>query len=199
LSDLTELSTARLRLRRWSRADRVPFAAINQDPHVIEFLPGPLSREQSDAMVDRIEAGFEERGFGFWAVEVVDVASFIGFVGLSVPSFDAPFMPAVEVGWRLDHAYWGRGYATEAAQASLRFGFDVLGLSEIVSFTTENNVRSRRVMERIGMTRDPADDFEHPGLAADSPLRRHVLYRVCHSEVRDAAAQQAHRADGQER
>ena len=178
LSGFPELSTRRLRLRRWSHEDRKCFAAINQDPHVTEFLPRSLTRAQSDALADRIEAGFEERGFGLWAVEVVDTAPFIGFVGLSVPSFDAPFMPAVEVGWRLDHEYWGCGYATEAAGASLSFGFDVLGLSEIVAFTTVSNVRSRRVMERLGMTHDPADDFEYPLLAAESPLRKHVLYRV---------------------
>jgi RimJ/RimL family protein N-acetyltransferase len=173
LSDLPELSTARLRLRSWSRADRVRFAAINQDPRVTEFLPSPLTREQSDAMADRIEARFKERGFGLWAVEVVDTAPFIGFVGLSVPSFDAPFMPAVEVGWRLDHGYWGRGYATEAARASLRYGFDVLGLGEIVSFTTENNVRSRRVMERIGMTRAlPMASFTTVEFRSSGPLLR---------------------------
>lgn len=182
MSELPELSTARLRLRSWSHEDRTPFYAINRDPRVTEFLPGPLTREQSDAMVDRIEAGFRERGFGPWAVEVVGAAPFIGIVGLSVPSFDAPFMPAVEVGWRLDSAYWGRGYATEAAQASLRFGFDVLGLSEIVSFTAQNNVRSIRVMERLGMTHDVVGDFDHPLLPADSPLRRHVLYRLCRRE-----------------
>ncbi|MHB1451811.1 MAG: GNAT family N-acetyltransferase [Coriobacteriia bacterium] len=186
LSDLPEIRTTRLRLRRWSSADRTPFAALNQDPRVTEFLPGPLTREESDSMADRIEAGFEERGFGLWAVEVVGAAPFIGFVGLSVPSFDAPFMPAIEVGWRLAHDYWGHGYATEAARASVGFGFDVLGLSEIVSFTTESNIRSRRVMERIGMTHDAADDFEHPRLPPDSPLRRHVLYRICRSDIQAA-------------
>ncbi len=183
MSNFPELTTARLRLRRWTPEDRTAFAAINQDPRVTEFLPGPLTREQSDAMVDRIEAAFGERGFGLWAVEVLEKAPFIGFVGLSVPSFDAPFMPAVEVGWRLAHAHWGRGYASEAARASLRFGFDFLGLSEIVSFTAAGNVRSRRVMERIGMTRESADDFEHPRLPPDSLLRKHVLYRVRRSDV----------------
>jgi ribosomal-protein-alanine N-acetyltransferase len=155
---------------------------------VTEFLPGPLTREESDAMADRIEAGLEERGFGLWAVEVIGGAPFIGFVGLSVPSFDAPFMPAIEVGWRLAHAYWGHGYATEAARGSLGFGFDVLGLGEIVSFTTESNMRSRRVMERIGMTHDTADDFEYPRLPPDSPLHRHVLYRICRSDTQAAPA-----------
>lgn len=188
MSDLPEILTARLRLRRWSGADRSPFAALNQDPRVTEFLPGPLTREESDAMADRIEAGFDEHGFGLWAVEVIGGAPFIGFVGLSVPSFDAPFMPAIEVGWRLAHAYWGHGYATEAARASLGFGFDVLGLGEIVSFTTESNMRSRRVMERIGMTHDTADDFEHPRLPPDSPLHRHVLYRICRGDTQAAPA-----------
>jgi len=173
-----ELRTERLLLRRWLPADRAPFAALNSDPLVTEFLSSSLTREQSDGMVDRIEEAFEERGFGLWAVEIPGVTPFAGFIGLSIPRFAAPFTPAVEVGWRLAHEFWGSGYATEGARAALSFGFDVLGLDEIVSFTFERNVRSRRVMERIGMTRDPADDFDHPALPADSPILRHVLYRA---------------------
>lgn len=173
-----EIRTERLLLRRWTAADREPFAALNRDPRVAEFLSGPLTREQSDRFVDRIEAGFDRNGFGLWAVEVPSISPLVGFVGLSVPRFDAPFTPAVEVGWRLDPSSWGRGYATEAARAALAFGFDVAGLREIVSFTAECNARSRRVMERIGMTHDAADDFDHPALSPESPLRRHVLYRV---------------------
>jgi len=161
--------------------------AINRDPRVMEFLGDPLTRQQSDALVDRIEAGFEKRGYGFWAVEVDGVTPFIGLVGLSVPSFDAPFMPAVEIGWRLDSAYWGNGYATEAACAALDYAFDALALGEVVSFTTQGNVRSRRVMERIGMTHDPRDDFEHPSLPVGNPLRPHVLYRIQRAS-RDCAA-----------
>lgn len=181
MSALHELRTDRLRLRRWLPADRVPFAALNADPRVIEFLPGPLSHEQSDALIARIEAHFDEHGFGLWAVEVCDTATLAGFVGLFVPSFEAHFTPCVEIGWRLAPAHWGQGYATEAAQAALAFGFNVARLEEIVSFTVPGNVRSRRVMERIGMTHNPADDFDHPSLAEGHRLRRHVLYRISRS------------------
>ena len=176
-----ELPTERLLLRRWRDSDLDPFAALNADPIVMEHFPARLTRAESDAMVERIEAGFRTRGFGNWAVEIPGVADFIGYVGLSVPSYDTPFMPAVEVGWRLDHRYWGKGYATEGARAALAFGFREAGLSEIVSFTVPANVRSWRVMERLGMTRDPADDFDHPMLPPGHPLRRHVLYRLSRS------------------
>ncbi len=173
-----ELRTERLLLRGWTQADRDAFAAVNADPRVMEFLGEVLTRAQNNALVDRIEAKFAREGIGLWAVEVPGVAPFIGMVGLSVPSFEAAFMPAVEVGWRLDAAHWGHGYATEAARAAVEFGFDVAGLQEIVSFTTERNVRSRRVMERIGMIRDPGDDFGHPSVPEGSPLHPHVLYRI---------------------
>jgi ribosomal-protein-alanine N-acetyltransferase len=173
-----ELRTERLRLRRWRPADRGAFALLNSDPAVMEFFPSTLSRLESDALVDRIETAFDQNGFGLWAVEVVDLAGFIGFVGLSRPAFAAHFTPAVEVGWRLDRPYWGHGYATEAARAAVRFGFETVGLPEIVSFTVPSNVRSRRVMERLGMTHNPADDFDHPNLAAGHRLRRQVLYRL---------------------
>jgi RimJ/RimL family protein N-acetyltransferase len=172
-----ELLTERLWLRRWSRADRAPFAAINADPEVMKYFPGVLSRAESDALVDRIEAHFAERGFGLWAVEAPGVAPFLGFVGLSVPRFEAPFMPCVEIGWRLARSHWGHGYATEAAHAVLAQGFEVLHLDEIVSFTVPDNARSRAVMERVGMTCDASDDFLHPALPAGHPLRLHVLYR----------------------
>jgi RimJ/RimL family protein N-acetyltransferase len=175
---MSQLVTARLILRRWRDADRAAFAAMNADPRVMEHFPATLSRAESDASADRIAAHFKDRGFGLWAVEVPGVSEFAGFCGLSVPRFEAPFMPCVEVGWRLAAEYWRRGYATEAARAALAFGFDVLGLEEIVSFATEGNLRSRRVMERIGMHRNPPDDFEHPGLPPGHPLRRHVLYRI---------------------
>lgn len=177
VSDCPELRTARLVLRCWRVADREPFAAINSDPRVMEFLGAPLDRVASDALADSIEARFAAQGFGFWGLEVPGVSSFIGMTGLNVPRFEAPFQPAVEVGWRLDPAYWGRGYATEAASASLDFALGHLGLDEVVAFTAVGNLRSRQVMERLGMTHDPADDFDHPLVAADSPLRRQVLYR----------------------
>lgn len=173
-----EIRTERLYLRRWRDADREPFAHLNDDPRVTRHLPSRLTRSQSDALVDRIEDHFEARGFGLWAVEAPGVCAFAGFVGLSVPRFEAPFTPCVEVGWRLDPACWGRGYATEGGRAALAFGFETVGLGEIVSFTVPGNLASRRVMDRIGMTHDPADDFDHPGLPAGHRLCRHVLYRA---------------------
>ncbi len=173
-----EIHTERLVLRRWRDSDREPFAAMNADSAVMEHMTGLLSREESDAFIDRVEQGFEIWGFGLWALEVPGVADCIGFTGLWPPSFDAHFTPAVEVGWRLAREHWGRGYATEAAAAALDFGFDEAGLGEVVSFTIPANVRSIAVMERLGMTHNPADDFDHPRLPAGSPLRRHVLYRM---------------------
>ena len=143
----------------------------------MRYFPAPLTREQSDALADRARAHLEEHGWGLWAVELRGERCFAGFVGLSRPSFDAHFTPAVEVGWRLAREHWGRGYATEAARAAVAFGFDTLDLDEVVSFTAAINLPSRRVMERLGMTHDPRDDFDHPRVA-DGPLRRHVLYRV---------------------
>lgn len=174
---VAERSTPRLLLRGWRPEDREPFAALNADPEVVEFLPGPLDRDASDALVDRIEAEWADRGYGLWAVDA-DGLGFVGFVGLSRADFDARFTPAVEVGWRLARGAWGNGYATEAGQAALACGFEEHGLDEIVSFTTVGNRRSRAVMERLGLTRDPADDFEHPQVVPESPVRRHVLYRI---------------------
>ncbi len=151
---------------------------MNGDLEVMEHFPEPLSHEESDALVKRIEAGFEANGFGLWALEVRGSGEFIGFTGLAVPGFEAHFTPAVEVGWRLARSAWGLGYATEAATAALEFGFGEAGLSEVVSFTSIGNTRSRAVMERIGMTHDPDDDFDHPDLPEGDPLRRHVLYRI---------------------
>jgi len=170
--------TDRLLLRRWLPSDTAPFAELNADPRVMKFLTRPLSRAESDALAARIEEHFEQHGFGLWAVEAVGVAPFIGFVGLSVPRFEAAFTPCVEIGWRLAGGYWGHGYASEAASAAAQFAFNRLGLEEIVSFTVPENVRSRRVMERIGMTRDPREDFDHPALPAGHRLSRHVLYRL---------------------
>jgi len=172
-----ELRTDRLILRRWIPEDRAPFAALNADPRVMEHFPAPLSRQQSDALADRIEAHFARHQFGLWALEIPGCTRFAGFVGLAVPEFEAHFTPCVEIGWRLAAGHWGCGYATEAARAALTFGSEELQLAEIVAFTTSGNMRSRRLMERIGMTRNPADDFDHPHLSAGHPLRRHVLYR----------------------
>jgi len=172
------IDTERLVLRRWRAEDRAPFAALNADPRVMELLPQRLDREQSDALVDRIEEHFDAHGYGLWCVDVRAGASCIGFVGLATAPFEAPFTPAVEVGWRLAHSAWGHGYASEAARAALAFGFDRADLDEIVSFTASHNARSRAVMERIGLVRDPDDDFDHPRLPEGHPLRRHVLYRL---------------------
>jgi RimJ/RimL family protein N-acetyltransferase len=171
------IRTERLVLRQWRDADREPFAALNADSIVMEHFPSTMTREQSDAYVDRVTATITERGWGTWAVEVAVTGEFIGYVGLNEPSFEAHFTPAVEIGWRLAHHAWGHGYATEGALVVLAYAFDDLGLDEVVSFTTVENLRSRRVMERIGMTYDPADDFDHP-LVADERVRPHVLYRL---------------------
>lgn len=171
-----ELRTARLWLRRWLPSDLAPFAALNTDARVMENFPAVLSRDESDTLASRIEAHFEEHGFGLWAVEIPKATSFAGFIGLSVPRFEAHFTPCVEIGWRLAAAHWELGYATEGARAVLEFGFEELGLSEIVSFTVPGNLRSRRVMEKIGMVHDPADDFDHPALP--DRHQRHVLYRL---------------------
>lgn len=170
------LTTSRTLLRPWQTADLEPFAALNADPKVMTYFPELLTREQSDAFVTRVTAHFEEKGWGPWALEVG--GRFAGFVGLWAPSFTAHFTPCVEVGWRLATEFWGRGYATEAARAALKCGFETLGLSEIVSFTSNSNLPSRAVMKRIGMHHDPADDFDHPRLPAKHPLARHVLYRI---------------------
>jgi RimJ/RimL family protein N-acetyltransferase len=144
----------------------------------MEYFPAELSREESNALASRIEADFEERGFGLWAVEIPSVTSFAGFIGLSVPRFEAPFTPCVEIGWRLAREYWGLGYAPEGARVVLDFAFQALGLDQVVSFTTPGNLRSRRVMEKIGMVHDPTDDFDHPAHPDGHRLRRHVLYRI---------------------
>lgn len=172
------LETERLVLRRWWRSDREPFAAMNADPEVMEHFPAILNRAESDAMIEAIEAAFEQRHFGLWALEIAGTGDFVGFTGLAVPGFEAPFTPAVEIGWRLARPYWGHGYASEAARRVLRFAFGDLGLTGLVSFTAATNIRSQAVMKRIGMTHDPADDFDHPLLPEGHRLRRHRLWRI---------------------
>jgi RimJ/RimL family protein N-acetyltransferase len=173
-----ELQTKRLRLRAWRRSDRAPFVAMNADPRVMEHFPAPISAEDSDVMVAKIAQGFDDHGFGLWAVERMDSGAFIGFVGLAVPGYPAPFMPAVEVGWRLAQEHWGQGFATEAARCAMAYGFDDCRLPEIVSFTSVHNTGSIAVMERLGMARDPAEDFDHPRVPDGHRLQRHVLYRM---------------------
>jgi RimJ/RimL family protein N-acetyltransferase len=172
------LTTDRLILRRWREADRAPFRALNADPRVMEFLPNVLAASESDAAYERIRRHFGEHGFGLWAAELREGHVFLGFVGLSVPPFPAHFMPAVEIGWRLRSDFWDRGLATEGAREAVRYAIEELGLTALVSFTVPANLRSRRVMEKLGMTHDEGDDFDHPLLPAGHPLRRHVLYRL---------------------
>lgn len=176
------LRTPRLILRPWLDRDLDAFAELNADPQVMQHLPELLDREAGDAAAERIGAHFARYGFGLWAVEIPGIADFIGFVGLSVPRFTAPFTPCVEVAWRLASRYWGNGYATEGAHAALAFGFDEVRLDAIVSFTVPANVPSIRVMERIGMKRVIGGDFNHPNLPDGHPLRRHVLYCLTRTE-----------------
>ncbi len=173
-----QLQTERLLLRRWRSEDLPPLAAMNADPAVMEHFPATLSAAESATSMERVEACFDAHGYGRWAVELPREAAFVGFVGLSPVDIDVPFAPAVEVGWRLARAFWGRGIATEAAAAAAAFGLRELQLAEVVSFAAVGNLRSRRVMERLGMRHDPAEDFDHPLLPAGDPLRRHVLYRL---------------------
>ncbi len=176
------VATDRLILRHWRQADREPFSRLNADPRVMEFMPNLLSRGESDLLIERIEAHFREHGFGLCAVELRMDRSCIGFIGLAVPSFQARFTPCVEIGWRLSADHWGQGLATEGSRGMVRYAFDILGLPSLVSFTVPDNLRSRRVMEKLGMTHNPADDFDHPKLPEGHPLRRHVLYRLQRSE-----------------
>ena len=173
-----ELRTARLVLRRWRPTDLDPFVAMNRDPRVMEYFPGLATRDETVAAVGRIEAHFAQHGYGLWAVTITDVAHFAGFIGICNYSVPTPFTPCVEVGWRLAAEHWGHGYATEGAQAALDFGFRELRLDEILSFTAVHNKRSRRVMEKLGMTYDSADDFDHPGVPVGHPVRPHALYRI---------------------
>lgn len=175
------IKTERLILRPWQETDLEPFAALNADPLVMEYFPSTLSRQESDQLVKRFQAKIEEKGWSLWAVSLIENGSFIGFIGLNdVTQATLPvhFAPSVEVGWRLAYPFWGKGYATEGALACLKYGFEILELDEIVSFTAEQNLRSRAVMERIGMHHNPKDDFDHPKLPKGHKLRRHVLYRL---------------------
>ncbi|TDD44430.1 N-acetyltransferase [Kribbella antibiotica] len=175
---MPDLTTDRLVLRQWRDSDREPFAALNADPAVMEHFPNVVSRQDSDALIDRASAAIAEHGWGLWAVEVRETGEFIGFTGLSIPTFEAVFLPGVEIGWRLAKGAWGNGYAPEAARAALAYGFGPAGLQEILSFTATTNLPSQRVMQKIGMIRDEAGDFDHPRLPAGHRLQRHVLYRI---------------------
>lgn len=176
--DLATIRTDRLLLRGFTDADRAPFATMNADPVVMEHFPAAKTRAESDGFVDRVVAHWAEHGWGLWALERTDTGQFIGYTGLWPILFDAPFEPRVEIGWRLAAEHWGHGFATEAARAALDVAFGPLALTEIVSFTAVGNVRSQRVMERIGMHREPAWDFEHPSVPVGHPTRQTVTYRL---------------------
>lgn len=175
------LKTKRLILRPWSEEDLEPFAQLNADSRVREYFPSVLNRQESDASVKSFSEHIQRCGWGFWATSLIDSRAFIGLIGLQEVNFSAPFnqlTPAIEIGWRLACNYWGKGYATEGALEALRYGYENLGLKEIVSFTAVANQRSRHVMEKIGMQYNPQDDFDHPRISAGHPLKRHVLYRL---------------------
>src|ERR1700721_1103800 len=172
------LKTKRLILREWNGADREPFARMNADPRVMEYLGEPISREQSDEVADRIEAHFRTHGFGLCAAELAEGSEFIGFIGLAMPTFEAAFTPCVEIGWRLAAEYRGRGRAPQGAREIVRCAFEELGLPGLVSLTSIRNERSRRVMAKLGMTHDATENFDHPRLPVADPLHRHVLYRL---------------------
>lgn len=186
MNNLIEPQTERLQLRQWRDEDRTPFAELNADPQVMEYFPAILDRAASDATVDRLSAHIAEHGWGFWAVERRQDGKFIGFVGLQHAPPELPFSPCVEIGWRLASLYWGRGYASEAANVALCVAFEELQLREVVSFTALQNIRSQRVMQRLGMREDP-QAFEHPRLPANSHLRRHCLYRLTAKQWRGTA------------
>ncbi len=177
-SDAVQLETERLILRHWQASDADPFCALNADPNVMEFMPACLSRHESDLLMQRIDAHFHQHGFGLFAAELRGECAFIGFIGASVPDFQAHFTPCVEIGWRLAAEHWNKGLATEGARRVVQFAFDNLQVGELVSFTVPANLRSRRVMEKLGMARNPIDDFDYPKLPPGHPLRRHVLYRL---------------------
>lgn len=173
-----EIKTERLILRPWRQDDLVPFAQLNADPRVMEYFPSVKSYQETVEEFELIRGKFETNGWGFWAASLIEDGKFIGFIGLNNVRFTANFTPAVEIGWRLAYEYWGKGYATEGASAALKYAFEKLGLNEIVSFTAINNMRSRHVMEKIGMYHDEKSDFDHPRLPEGHPLRRHALYRI---------------------
>lgn len=181
------LSTERLILRTWKDSDIPIMAAINSDLLVMEHFPSTQDFAATTKMVDAITQHHEKFGYCLYAAEVKDTQEFIGFVGLNQPAFDIPHfvpysLPIVEMGWRLAPKYWDKGYATEAAKGVLDYAFTKLKLGEIISFTVVGNTKSRRVMEKIGLHHADADDFDHPKLAEDSPLKRHVLYRLTREE-----------------
>jgi RimJ/RimL family protein N-acetyltransferase len=184
------IATERLLLRNWQPADCAPFAELNCDSRVMQFLPGVLCRAESDELAAGISEQLARNGFGLYAAELRSTRAFLGFIGLSIPRFTAHFTPCVEIGWRLAHEYWRQGLATEGARGVAHHAFNDLGLPALVSYTVPGNLRSRRVMEKLCMTYDPADDFDHPTLPEGHALRRHVLYRLQGSPPASGASSQ---------
>jgi RimJ/RimL family protein N-acetyltransferase len=184
---LIEPKTDRILLRQWRPQDREPFAVLNADSDVMEFFPSPLSLSESDALAERIEQSIESRGWGLWAAELQESGEFIGFVGLEEPSPSIAYSPCIEIGWRLARHFWGKGLATEAARAALHAGFESVGLREVFSFTSILNLRSRAVMERLGMVAEP-DTFDHPNVPEGHRLREHYAYRLTRVEWNSRAA-----------
>ena len=183
---VVQLHTERLLMRGFVPGDLAPFSEMNADPAVMEHFVRPMTRQDTEAFVDRIMGHWQEVGWGLWALERKDSGEFIGYTGLWPVRFESDFEPKVEIGWRLSAAHWGQGFATEAARAALRFAFDTLGWGEVTSFTNVDNRRSRAVMERIGMLRYPSGDFDHPAVPEGHPVRPHVLYRISSAELHDA-------------
>ena len=177
----TKIETNRLYLRQWQKMDLEPFSKMNSDKDVMEYFPKLLSKEESDAMASKCQSLIEERGWGIWAVSLKDSGAFIGFVGLHQPQYDFPFNPCIEIGWRLDKEFWGYGYATEAANAALKFAFEELELNEVVSFTSKINKRSQLVMQRLKM-KNTKKDFHHPAFEVADPLAEYVLYKITQKE-----------------
>ncbi len=178
VTPIIEITTPRLLMRQWREEDLDPFAAMNADPKVMEFFPAPLTRQQSDGMAERCSGLIAARGWGIWALETRDDGKFIGFLGLHTPGYDLPFTPCVEMGWRLCTAAWGKGLASEAALAAFDVGFNRLDLNEIVAFTALPNLRSQALMQRMGMTLSPDENFDHPAVEPGSGLQEHCLYRL---------------------
>ena len=170
--------TERIHLRRWEDDDRAPFARMNGDPMIMEYMPRPLTEADSNRLVDRFIQHYDKHGYGLYVLERKEDGAFMGFTGLQKVPFKAAFTPATEIAWRLDYAFWGKGYASEAAKAVLAHGFDAQGLDEIVAFTVHDNVRSIGVMENVGMSRVKGGAFDYPGMAKDHPLGSFVLYKA---------------------
>ncbi|MCA3017601.1 MAG: GNAT family N-acetyltransferase [Rhodocyclaceae bacterium] len=173
-----EIRTQRVLLRQWKDSDLDAWAEMNADPEVRKYFPKVLDRAEADGEASRIRGGIAQRGWGMWAIEIPGILPFAGLVGLNLPAFQAPWMPAVEIGWRLSRDAWHKGYATEGAVAAMNFAFDELHLPEVVAMSVKTNTPSHQVMQRLGMTHDPSADFDHPRVPADWPLKTHILHRI---------------------